>query len=75
MAWCPSPPPLQGRDHDCVSLLLAMGANVNAIDGRQHQTSLDIALNNYDEQLVRLLVGVGGKQFGAIQKVKCIVVM
>ena len=62
-----SPP--QARDGDCVSLLLAFGADVNAVDKRWDLTPLDIAHKAHNDYLVGLILGVGGKRFEAIHKV------
>ena len=64
---CPHPS-LQGRDVDCVSLLLAFSADVNAFD-RRDLTALDIADRTHNDHLVQLILGVGGKRFETIQKV------
>lgn len=58
---------VEGRDVDCVSLLLAFSADVNAFD-RRDLTALDIADRTHNDHLVQLILGVGGKRFETIQK-------
>ena len=53
--------PTQNKDESCTKALIVFGADINARN-KYDQTPLDIALQNQVDDLVPLLVSVGGKR-------------